>query len=90
MQGDGYAIQVVANSTIVIRNSCFIDNSFVGRGIVLLDTQESLVGESNNYGTSNGNVECEFISARSSGNGTWIEFSSTACLAEKYATLVGL
>jgi hypothetical protein len=81
-QGDSFAIQVVNGSTLVITNSCFLGNNFVGRGVVLVDGPEILT-ESGNYGTFDTNLDCQFVNV---GDASCIEFSSPTCLAERYAS----
>ena len=57
-------------------DSCFIDNDFVGKGTIVMESSTSShFNESNNYGTPDDGLTCSFASVGES----CVPFSSTKC-----------
>lgn len=60
----GYAILAVEGSSVEITNTNFVGNDFTGAGtVVVLNGGD--VSASNNFGTSDAGLPCQFIAASS-------------------------
>jgi len=61
-QRTSYAINVALGATLSVKNSCFVDNDFVGEGAVIVQQEEDILESSGNYGTFDDDLKCQFIS----------------------------
>jgi hypothetical protein len=76
LQANGYAITVGLDATLSISDSCFINNNFVGDGIVLAQEMDDF-SHSNIYGTTDDELTCAFAMIA----GDCVPFSSRSCTA---------
>lgn len=60
----GYAILAIEGSGVEIRNTNFVGNDFTGVGSVVV-LNDGFVSASNNYGTFDDGLPCQFIAASS-------------------------
>lgn len=67
-------MSAVADTQITITDTCFIDNNFVGEGVILLGSMDTFT-HSNVYGTSDSGLECPFAMVE----GDCLEYSSASC-----------
>lgn len=65
---DGWAIFVAAGATLTLEDNCFINNDFVGKGVVIADL-EGAVTSSGNFGSPDDGLDCEFLAQGSSCTG---------------------
>lgn len=76
MQPDSWAIYVAEGSTLKVIDSCFVDNNFVGKGAVIVEsTTADQFSETGNSGTLDEGLACPFASF----GGTCVPFSSKKC-----------
>jgi hypothetical protein len=83
LQANGYAITVGLDATLSISDSCFINNNFVGDGIILAQEMDD-VSHSNIYGTADDELTCAFAMIA----GDCVPFSSSSCTAKKGKVVV--
>jgi hypothetical protein len=81
LQGFSYAIRMHSGSTLVLTDTCFVDNNFVGDGTVVVVDKEVFIG-SGNYGTMDDGLKCQFLSL----NGTCVEYDSNTCVPDPSLT----
>lgn len=74
VQVNGYALSAVAGAPITVTDTCFIDNNFVGDGVVLAGSMDTFT-HSNVYGTSDSGLKCPFAMV----DEECVEYSSTSC-----------
>jgi hypothetical protein len=77
LQANGYAIIVGLDATLSISDSCFINNNFVGDGIIIAEEMDD-VSFSNTYGTADDELTCPFAMI----DGDCVPFSSSSCTAK--------
>jgi len=75
---------VALGGTISVKNSCFVDNDFVGEGAVIVQQEEDIIESSGNYGTFDDGLKCQFISI---GGTTCRDYDSDVCVPNP--TLIG-
>lgn len=67
---ESYAIDVKGGSTITMEDTCFINNDFVGLGVVNIEQQQDMLTFARNTGTDETDTACQFVSI---GDGETIE-----------------
>ena len=75
---------------MTIRDSCFIDNNFIGAGPVL-SLQGNSISTSGNYGTFDNGVQCQFVVKTQNvvaGDRTCIPYQESECLSKGVASLL--
>jgi hypothetical protein len=81
---EGYAINIVQGSTLQIENTCLIDNDFIGPGSIIMQSADDLVGDVDNYATSDPDAICDWVAIVPEGgdnqNPQCIEAGSDTCL----------
>jgi hypothetical protein len=76
-QANGYAVYVGLDATLSISDSCFINNNFVGDGIILAQEMDD-VSFNNTYGTEDDELTCAFAMI----DGECVPFTSSSCTAK--------
>ena len=78
-KGNGFAVGSIAGAKVSFRDTCFMDNEFIGSGVVVVEgTAADLVETTNVYGDNVPELECQFASI---GFKTCVEFDRTTCSA---------
>jgi len=74
-------VKVSPGSTLKLTNCCFIDNSIIGNGLILIDREEDLKEAGNNFVSSgSSDKSCNFIAFTGNGTGpVCIEADSDNC-----------
>jgi hypothetical protein len=77
LQANGFAISVGLDATLSISDSCFINNNFVGDGLIIAEEMDDF-SHSNIYGTTDDELTCPFAMI----DGDCVPFSSSSCTAK--------
>jgi hypothetical protein len=77
-QGNGFAISSVEGAKINITNVCFIDNNFVGEGVVVVQGSTNDLVSTNVFGMVDPELTCPFAST---GDDTCVDYDSASCTA---------
>jgi hypothetical protein len=81
LQGETYAIRIGSGSTLILADTCFVNNNFVGEGTVVVVDKGAYIG-SGNYGTMDDGLTCQFVNL----NGTCVEYDSKTCVPDPSLT----
>jgi hypothetical protein len=76
MQENGYAVFGVANAKMSFSNVCFIDNEFVGSGVVVLEGSIDDFTSSDVTGPVDPNLECSYASI---GFSSCVDYDTSTC-----------
>ena len=77
-KGNGYAIASVEGAKVTILDTCFSDNLFSGKGVVVVEGEAADFTAKRVFGTIDDKLSCSFASI--SGE-SCVDFDSTSCLA---------
>ena len=77
-KGNGYALSSVEGSKVTISDTCFTNNLFSGKGVVVVEGSTADFTASNVFGTIDEKLSCSFASI--SGE-SCVDYDSTSCTA---------
>lgn len=78
LKGNGYALASVEGAKVTILDTCFIDNLFSGKGVVVVEGSAADFSASNVFGTIDDKLSCTFASI--SGE-SCVGYDSATCTA---------
>jgi hypothetical protein len=75
-------VSIFEGSSLSLTGSCFMNNNFVGEGLIQVDNEDDLVAVSNNFATEDDGIGCQFIAVLSPDETySCIEADAQACMA---------
>jgi hypothetical protein len=83
-QADSWAVYIGDGSTLNMTNTCFIDNVFVGKGVVVAESSDGF-RESNSSGTATEGLTCQFASV----DDVCVPYSSNTCNSGSFSLKFG-
>lgn len=60
----GYAVYLTGGSTLIMNDNCFVNNNLVGEGVVIAESETSLISYERNVVTQDDGLECQFIAVK--------------------------